>query len=281
MIELKFFTTSMVALVLAFLLAMVVNLPFLRRDSISHKGSGKGMIAVRVILIFVIFFVAGGFIYFNIYYHAGETAEEAMKGSETVKVVEVAHGRMFDGPGEDTALVFYPGAKVDAPAYAPLMMALAERGLDVFLPDMPIRMAMFGRGFAADYVDAYDYDTWIMGGHSLGGAMASFFATTRPDKIDGILMLASYPSKPILEDQVLYSVLGTSDGIINWKLYEEDKKNWPKEAKEIKIEGGNHSGFGDYGLQQGDNEAAVSPEVQWDNTVNAVLEMQAEIKAKK
>ena len=276
----RFITTSMVALVLAFLLAMVVNLPFLKRDSITHKGLAKGMIALRVVIIFIIFFIAGGFIYFNIYYHGLEKATKALEGSEAVRIREVPHGIMFDGPGEDAALVFYSGAKVEAVAYAPLMQKVAEKGIDVFLPEMPLRMAMFGRGFAADYLEAYDYDTWIMGGHSLGGAMASIFAGTRTDKVDGVLMLASYPSEPVNKDLVMFSVLGTNDGILNWDKYKECKSNWPPESKEIRIEGGNHSGFGDYGLQQGDNEAAVSPEVQWDATVNAVLEMKSVIDSK-
>jgi hypothetical protein len=37
----------------------------------------------------------------------------------------------------------------------------------------------------------------------------------------------------------------------------------PADARFVAIEGGNHSQFGSYGLQAGDNEAAISPEEQW------------------
>ena len=37
------------------------------------------------------------------------------------------------------------------------------------------------------------------------------------------------------------------------------------------IEGGNHARFGDYGPQKGDGTAQITPEEQWEETADAVI----------
>ena len=49
----------------------------------------------------------------------------------------------------------------------------------------------------------------------------------------------------------------------------------PPETKYITIEGGNHSQFGSYGLQSGDNAATISPEEQWTQTADATVQILA------
>ena len=51
---------------------------------------------------------------------------------------------------------------------------------------------------------------------------------------------------------------GAAAGCLNIDSYEKNKSNWPKDSSEMIIKGGNHSGFGCYGLQRGDSEAAIS-----------------------
>lgn len=41
------------------------------------------------------------------YYHA-EDATAALEDTDDVSVLETASGYMYDGPGKDTALIFYP-----------------------------------------------------------------------------------------------------------------------------------------------------------------------------
>ena len=82
--------------------------------------------------------------YLRNYYHAGDKAQAALENTATVQVDKINKGYYFDGPGEDSAMIFYPGAKVEAEAYAPLMMKLAEEGADCFLAEMPFNMAIFG-----------------------------------------------------------------------------------------------------------------------------------------
>ena len=83
-------------------------------------------------------------IYTGIYHHADATAFTALQTDETVSVTQTAYGWFFDGPSEDNLLVFYPGAKVEETAYAPLLHGLAEQEMDVCLVRMPFRLAVFG-----------------------------------------------------------------------------------------------------------------------------------------
>ena len=72
-------------------------------------------------------------------------------------------------------MVFYPGARVEASTYAPLMQETAASGIDCFLMKMPANLAIFGIN-RADVVRSdiagYSYDHWYIAGHSLGGMMA-------------------------------------------------------------------------------------------------------------
>ena len=59
------------------------------------------------------------------YYRAAPEAATLLSGSEAVAVTAVEGGWLLDGPGTQDALIFYPGGKVEAAAYLPLLMALA------------------------------------------------------------------------------------------------------------------------------------------------------------
>ena len=77
---------------------------------------------IWIIPICIILIVISGFlIYTGIYYHADGKAQAALKSAENVKVSETDYGYFFDGPSEENVLVFYPGAKVEETAYAPLL----------------------------------------------------------------------------------------------------------------------------------------------------------------
>ena len=57
----------------------------------------------------------------------------------------------------------------------------------------------------------------------------------------------------------------------NLDVYKESKVNWPKDSVEVVIEGGNHSGFGNYGAQRGDGEADITADEQQTKTVNEII----------
>jgi len=211
-------------------------------------------------------------IYFGVYYHAGKSAKESLHGSGAVSVTEISEGYLFDGPGNNSALVFYPGAKVEAAAYAPLMDQIAEQGTDCFLCDMPLNFALFDKDRANSIKtdDEYSYEKWFVGGHSLGGAAAAMLAEEEGKQWSGLVLLAAYPTGKI--EEPILSVYGSNDGVLNMDNYKKATTNdyWPPETTELVIEGGNHALFGDYGAQKGDGNATITAAQQQKQTADAI-----------
>jgi len=106
---------------------------------------------------------------------------------EAVALAETAQTErgwyVFEPDGEPRAgFIFYPGGLVDPAAYSPLMQRLSDEGVLAVIVPMPLDLAVFGIGRAGDVVEAYpDIDTWVLSGHSLGGAMAAEYTKSIPD----------------------------------------------------------------------------------------------------
>jgi len=209
------------------------------------------------IIILIILFLSG----MN-NYSATDEAIQYLKNTGNVKAVKIKEGYYFDGPGEEAAIVFFPGARIQYTAYAKLMYKFAQNGQDCFLISLPLNLAFFNAKAPEKIMLKYKYDKWYISGHSLGGVVACAYATNNPEKIDGVISLASYPSKKLPSDIEYYSIYGSEDRVLNLEKYEASKENWPNKYKEFIINGGNHSNFADYGEQKGDGEARISAEEQ-------------------
>ena len=229
----------------------------------------KGIVILITICGSFINFILVGFIYLGIYYHADSSVKEYLKSSNDVTVVKKKGYYFFDGKGSNSAIIFYPGAKVEYTSYAPLMYELAESGIDTFLVDMPFNIAFFGSNKASTIISDYSYESFFISGHSLGGTVASIYASNNKDKIDGVILLASYSTKSLDGLDVL-SIYGSNDGVLNKKKYEENKKNLPNNFKEVVIEGGNHANFANYGSQKGDKVATIGKQEQQKLTIEAI-----------
>jgi len=192
------------------------------------------------------------------YYRAAPEAATLLSGSEAVAVTAVEGGWLLDGPGTQDALIFYPGGKVEAAAYLPLLMALAENGVDCFLVEVPLNLAFLDMNAAARIQDAYVYANWYVGGHSLGGACAALYAAKNGDTLSGLVLLAAYATKPLDEHLAVLELHGSEDGVLNRKKLAEGRQYLPASAVSQELLGGNHAQFGDYGPQKGDGTAAVS-----------------------
>lgn len=228
------------------------------------------------IVFAVIILACAGFCayYVNDYYHSEKSAEALLNGSETVTVSEINEGLFVDGMGEDSAIIFYPGAKVEYTAYLPLFMELAEQGVDSFLVKMPCNLAMFGMNKAGDIMQSYDYENWYLAGHSLGGAMGAAYVAEHIEDFDGIIFLASYPTKDLkAENFEVLSIYGSEDTVLNMEKVEEGRNFMPENYTEVRIEGGNHAQFGAYGLQEGDGVATIAAAEQVQQTVDAILSL--------
>ena len=105
----------------------------------------------------------------------------------------------------------------------------------------------------------------------MGGAVASIYASGHGDSLSGIIFLAAYPAKPLPDSLTEISVYGSEDGVLNFDKLEESKKYAPAESYCYVIQGGNHAGFGNYGPQHGDSDAAITKEEQQKQTVEFIL----------
>lgn len=233
---------------------------------------GRKIAAAGIGLIFIAMLAA--VFYINDYYHSDEGVKEYLQGNGQVTVSEIADGLYVDGPGEEDAIIFYPGAKVEYTAYLPLLYKLAEQSADCFLLKMPCNLAILGQNKAEAVMDTYEYEHWYLSGHSLGGAMAASYAAGHPEDLEGLILLAAYPTKDLTGDSLsALSVYGSEDGVLNMAKLEEGISLMPADYTELCIEGGNHGGFGNYGKQKGDGEARIDSEEQQKQTVEAIMRM--------
>lgn len=231
----------------------------------------KKIIPAAILLCLV---VAGCLWYVNDYYHSDESVQQYLQSDSTVRIEQIGDGLYLDGPGTEAALIFYPGAKVEYTAYAPLLHQLAEKGIDVFLIRMPCNLAFLGKDRADGIMEAYEYRRWYLGGHSLGGAMAAVYAAAHTEDLEGLVLLAAYPTESLRADNFsVLSLYGSEDDVLNKSKVEEGRDYMPEDYTEICIEGGNHAQFGNYGIQKGDGEASLSREEQQDQTVEAIYHM--------
>lgn len=226
------------------------------------------IIAGTVIMVIVMIFDA----YIGDYYRC-EDDIAAVASDGAVQIEKTEDGWLYDGPGSESALIFYPGAKVQTESYAGIMRQLAADGIDCFLVKMPGNLAFMGMSKAEKIEREYSYDKWYLGGHSLGGAMAAAFAEKNSEKIDGLIFFAAYSANDLTKCEFpVLSIYGSRDKVLNMDKVEEGRSLVPKEYNEIVIEGGNHSGFGNYGAQKGDGEASISAEKQQKEACELIMD---------
>ncbi|MFN8439505.1 MAG: alpha/beta hydrolase [Caldilineaceae bacterium] len=180
------------------------------------------------------------------------------------------------GQQPTTGFIFYPGGRVDARAYSPMLHQIAQAGYYAVIVPMRFNLAFFSPDRADDVIAAHpEIQHWVIGGHSLGGVMAASYAYNHPEQIQGLVFWASYPmaSNSLADrDQLqVTSIYGTNDGLTSVSDIEASKANLPKQTNFVAIEGGNHGQFGWYGPQSGDNPAAISRAEQQTQTVAATL----------
>lgn len=243
------------------------------------RMSGRRKLAIIMVIIIVVigvpFTIAA--IYVNQYYAPNDIAKQVLAQPNGVAVTETGDWLFFDGAGTDTAMVFYPGAKVDSAAYAPLMQQIAAGGVDCFVLKLPFRIAFLNMNAADKAVSQGQYRHYLIGGHSLGGVAAADYSRSHREAVSGLVLLASYPTAALPGDLPVLSVTGDRDGVLNREAYDKAKQYWNSATREVVIQGGNHAGFGSYGKQDGDNEATVTAQEQQAYTAQAVLQLAKEI----
>ena len=147
---------------------------------------------------------------------------------------------------------------MEAEAYLPLLNRIRQTGITCILVHMPFHMAIFDSDAAEDIMPQFpEIEHWYIAGHSMGGAMASGFASGHPESVDGLILLGSYIYGDYPDDDTL-----TIYGSLNQSV--EEHIDYTENI--VEIQGGNHAQFGNYGPQKGDLPAEISAEEQQEQT---------------
>jgi pimeloyl-ACP methyl ester carboxylesterase len=149
-----------------------------------------------------------------------------------------------------TGVILYPGGRCDARAYAPVARAIAADGYQVFVANMPLRLAVLDANRIGKIMPQHpEIKRWVVGGHSMGGAMAAAWAFKHPETIAGLFFLASYAANMHAmpaSDLPTAMIYGTHDFITRKSEFEASRTRLPGHTLFIAIEGGDHYQFGSF-----------------------------------
>ena len=169
------------------------------------------------------------------------------------------------GTGDGTGVVFIPGAKVDPWAYASILSGLVtDDGMTVVITKPWLNLAFFDLRPLTTFTDlAPGVDTWLVGGHSLGGVKACQLS----GDADGLVLFASYCANDISGSGLpALSLSGSEDGLSTPEKIADARPLLPADAEMVEIPGASHASFGDYGPQPGDGTPTAT-----DAEVHAVV----------
>lgn len=245
----------------------------------------KSLRKVLVGLLVTLLLVTGGFIFWGLTPSPPmPEAQLAIQSDSTVSVSRLYSWYEFKpaGSSPDTGFIFYPGGHVDARAYAPMARELARNGSLVVLPPMPLNLAVLAPNTAEKIIAAHpEVSRWVLGGHSLGGAMAAHFIRNHPGEATGLALLASYPATSddlSSADVKVVSIYATQDGLATAEKIAISRTLLPPDSRWVEIIGGNHAGFGWYGSQPGDGVASITREEQQRQVVLALTNFLSNLK---
>lgn len=210
-------------------------------------------------------------------YTAPDGTVERVSATPGVTVTEAAGGYAITPSDSqaDTGLVFYPGARVDPDAYVPVLAPVVDQtGVAVFVPRPRLNLAVFEPGLADTIVkDQSAIDTWYVGGHSLGGAMACRYAEANTDTVAGLVLFGSYCDRSIADTELaVLSVGGTRDTVLGTSEAALRPETLPRSAQIYRVEGLNHTQFGSYTGQPGDSRATISRAIAHEELQSLLIE---------
>jgi pimeloyl-ACP methyl ester carboxylesterase len=184
-----------------------------------------------------------------------------------------------------TGVIFYPGANCDVRGYAPIFRKLAAAGYLVVDVRMPFNFAIY----APDRADAVraafpEVRRWVMMGHSMGGAMAGYYAYHHSADLAGLVVWDSYPpeSNDLSESglPIWHIHRALADGSPPEK-FTRMRHLYPADSQWVPIRGGIHMYFGSFdgGGYVDQWKPTISRDEQLDEVTAATLKALAAITA--
>lgn len=212
--------------------------------------------------------IVGFLVFFHTVFAADRTATLEVSRDDRV-VVESGDGYIVMRPAGErgqTAVLYFPGARVDPHAYLHPFADVAAAGATIVVAKPLMNMALFDPRSIEDFAPAAPGVTrWILAGHSLGGVKACMLAGD--SRVAGLVLFASYCASDISRLELnTVVVLGSEDGLIDIEAVDAAASLLPPSARTITIAGANHASFGTYGPQPGDGAATVDATLMRDQT---------------
>ncbi len=237
------------------------------------KYSGGGL------LILLVLAVAGFFVWGEV--SLAKPTTEALAAMQSDARVTVEDGKYiaFRPTTVEPSLgvIFYPGANCDSRGYAPVFHRVADRGYLVVDVPMPRNFAIFAPSRADEVRAAYpEIKRWVIAGHSMGGAMAGYYAFHHQQDLAGLIVWDSYPPEQNnLADSALpvwHIHRATLEGAAPEKL-EAMRHLYPISSTWVPVPGGIHMYFGSFdgGGYKEQWTPQISREAQQDIVVTAML----------
>ena len=218
-----------------------------------------------------------------------EVIEEILPGGiqyeETVQYISFCPEE-----GAETGFIFYPGALVAPESYSSWMEDLSRQGYCAIIAKLPFNLAFLDYKAANKIRNQFpDVARWVIGGHSLGGAMAVQLIGNNltTGRYEGLVLTGSYPATDITAyDGRILSLYGSEDLISSVDEIDAGRALMPpgvdiaastdfNENDDVYyhlIEGANHAQFGNYGTQNGDGTATISAGEQQTIVVEFIAE---------
>jgi Alpha/beta hydrolase family len=227
-------------------------------------------------LLALVALVVVGFLWFAQPQPLLPEATAALVSTPDVTFTEGPNGRLTYTPvgaSPTTGLILYPGGKVPPAAYAPQAQTIAEPGYLVSIVAVPFGFAVFDIDAAQAVIDDHpEITTWVVGGHSLGGAMAGQFIAGHPGAVDGLVLWASYSAADISTATIpVLSTYGTLDPGAPSFTSDENLAKLGQQVTLTPITGGNHEQMGWYTGQPNDAPATISRTEQQRQVIEGTL----------
>jgi len=233
------------------------------------RSQGKRLVVWLVAVSIVALTISGLFL--SSPYEGPASAADRLDAEEGLSVDSADGGYVVEPAGESEAgLVFYPGARVAPNAYLDSLAPLArEANVTVVVPQMPLNLAIVDYGLARTPLAAdaateaisarAGIERWYVGGHSLGGVVACRYADGNTDRVDGVVLYASYCDRDISGSGLaVLSVVGAGDTVLDRAAYRRGLDRLPADATTAELAGVNHTQFGSYTGQRGDTPTGTS-----------------------
>ncbi len=142
---------------------------------------------------FLLIVVVGGLIFLTQAYDPMQEALDALESTPDMTITNNKQWISFDPSNRSTGVgfIFYPGGNVKPESYSIIARGIAHNGSLVVIVKFPFDLAVFSPDRAGKVIDAFpEVSSWVIGGHSLGGLMASNYVYSNPNQFSGLILLS-------------------------------------------------------------------------------------------